>query len=212
MKTTILLKKFFIDEKEFITSDELREYCNSFNLDYGNVLKYFLSRGYLLRIFKGIFYIRNLDELRFGRTKYNRLKLVSKGLELKGVKNWYFGLHTALKFNNMTHVYFNIDDVLSENLFRAKPIEINHRKYKFTKLKPDLLGFGIIEKNGFRYSDPEKTILDFAYLWVYNSIPEKIISNSIEEFMGHHSVSKDKLKDYVEHYPNKVRELVGKCI
>jgi len=208
MKTTILLEKFFLDEKEFITSDELREYCNSFNLDYGNVLKYFLSRGYLLRIFKGIFYIRNSDELRFGSyVKYNHLELVSKGLELKGVKEWYFGLYTALKLNNMTHEYFVIDDIINDSLFRGNVMKINGRKFKFTKLKPELLNFGIIE-NKYRYSDVEKTILDFIYIWIYNRRTREEILIDISEYIN--KLSEEKIKKYVECYPNSVKEIVEK--
>lgn len=34
-------------------------------------------------------------------------------------------------------------------------------------------------ENGVRYSGPEKTILDFIYLWRYNGIPEKKIAADV---------------------------------
>lgn len=74
-------------------------------------------------------------------TKYNHYELVSKGLELKGVKNWYFGLYTALKFNLATHESFTITYVITNKLYRNKPISIDNHKFKFIKLKPELLTF-----------------------------------------------------------------------
>lgn len=205
MKSTILLKKFYIEGKEFVKSDEIKEYCDLLNLNYENVIRYFISRGYLLRIFRGIFYVKNLEELKFGSKKYSHLELVSKGLELKGIKNWYFSLYTALSLNNATHEFFTIDYVISENLYRNKIININNYKFKFMKLKPDLLNFGIIE-NKYRYSDLEKTILDFIYIWIYNSIPKKKISLNISEYTN--NISEKRIRNYVKYYPNSVKEIV----
>ncbi len=205
MKSTILLKKFYIEGKELVTSDEIKESCDFLNLKYENVINYFISRGYLSRIFRGIFYVKSLEELKFGKRKYSYLELVKKGLELKKIKNWYFSLYTALKLNNVTHEYFTIDYVISENMYRSKLINIENRKFKFMKIKPDLLKFGIIE-NGFRYSDLEKTILDFIYIWIYNNTPRKKILIDATEFID--DISEEKIKIYAEKYPNSVKEIV----
>ncbi|MHA1728723.1 MAG: type IV toxin-antitoxin system AbiEi family antitoxin domain-containing protein [Promethearchaeota archaeon] len=209
MKSTILLKKFYIEDKEFVKSHEIKEYCNILDLNYENVIRYFISRGYLLRIFRGIFYVKHLEELKFGFNKYSHLELVSKGLDLKGIKNWYFSLYTALKLNNATHEYFTIDYVISENLYRNKPIYIADYKFKFMKLKPDLLNFGITEnglKNGIRYSDLEKTIIDFIYIWIYNSIPRKKILIDVSEYTN--NLSEKRIKNYAKNYPNSIKEIV----
>jgi hypothetical protein len=58
---------------------------------------------------------------------------------------------------------------------RSKSINIAGYKYKFIKLAPKLLNFGIVEDH-LRCSDAEKTILYFIYVCRYNGIPaEKII-------------------------------------
>ncbi|MGQ4875393.1 MAG: type IV toxin-antitoxin system AbiEi family antitoxin domain-containing protein [Promethearchaeia archaeon] len=205
MRSTILLKKFYIDNKEFVTSREIKEYCNFLNLKYENVINYLLSRGYLMRIFKGIFYVKSLEELKFGYRKYSYLEIIKNGLELKNVKNWYFGLYTALKLNNATHEYFTIDYVISENLYRSKIINIGGRKFRFIKLKPELLNFGIINDK-FRYSDLEKTILDFIYLWNYNSIEKKKILLNISEYKN--NLNEKKIKNYAKNYPKSVKRIV----
>ena len=143
MRMNPILKKLHLEEKEFVTSFEIRNYCDIFDYNYYNTIRNLTSRGYLLRIFKGVFYLKTFDEVKLGKMKYSHLDLVSKGLELKGVKNWYFGLQTALKLNNATHEHFTMDYVINDKLFRSKPITINGYRFKFVKLKKDLLGFGV---------------------------------------------------------------------
>src|SRR3990172_12450109 len=113
MTMSALLKKLQLDGKGFVTAEELEGYCRLMRLDYGVVVRYFGMQGYLVRIFRGIFYVKSPEELKLGRHRYDHLELVAKGLELKKVTRWYFGLHTALKLNNMTHEHFTVEDVVS---------------------------------------------------------------------------------------------------
>ncbi|MDG6222941.1 MAG: hypothetical protein IAX21_00920 [Candidatus Bathyarchaeota archaeon] len=209
MKESLLLKKLRRDNKEFVTSEDLKALCRKMNLNYKSAIGHFVSRGHLTRIFKGIFYVKSLDELKLGKTKYNHLELVAKGLELKQVKNWYFGLNTALKLNNMTYEHFTIDYVVSDKIFRAKPINIAGYKFKFVKLKSSLIRFGII-KNKITYSDPEKTILDFMYRWTYNGIPKEKIVSDISEWSK--NLSKLKIKEYSKNYPKTIQDITCEVV
>jgi predicted transcriptional regulator of viral defense system len=208
-KTSLLLKKLRLDEKEFVTSDELKGYCKSMNLNYETSIKYFVYRGYLTRIFKGIFYVKPLDEVNLGKSKYNHLELVAKGLELKGVKNWYFGLYTALKLNNMTHEHFAVDYVINDRLFRPKPMSIAGYKFRFIKLTPPLLKFGVVEDE-LRYSDAEKTILDFIYIWRYNGVPKEKIILDVSEWAK--DLSGEKTRKYALNYPKTVQEIAEEMV
>ena len=128
---------------------------------------------------------------------------------MKNVKNWYFGLYTALKLNNMTHETFAIDYVVNDMIFRAKPMKIAGCKFKFVKVVPSLLDFGIIE-DSLRYSDAEKTILDFIYIWRYNGIPkEKIILDIAEWVKG---TSKEKIKEYSKKYPKTIGAIAEEVV
>jgi predicted transcriptional regulator of viral defense system len=211
MKTNILLRKLRIENREFVTSKDLRAYCKSLKLDYDIAIRHFVPRGYLVRILRGIFYVKSLEELELARPKYTHFELVAKGLELKNVKRWYFGLHTALKLNNMTHETFAVEDVVNDKLFRAIPTAIAGYKFKFSKLSPPLLDFGIRKAgNGVRYSDPEKTILDFIYVWRYNGIPEEKISADVSAWAK--GVSKEKLRTYAKKYPKTVVEIAERVV
>jgi predicted transcriptional regulator of viral defense system len=209
IKSNLLLKKLRLDKKEFIASEELKRECKSMSLNYEKTIKYFISREYVIRIFKGIFFVKSLDEVKLGRSKYNHLELVAKGLELKGIKNWYFGLYTALKLNNLTHESFAVDYVVNDKLLRSKPINIAGNKFKFIKLTPKLVEFGIIE-NTLKYSDPEKTILDFIYTWRYNGIPKEKIVLDVSEWAK--DISNEKTKEYAASYPKTVQEIAAVMI
>jgi len=209
MKTDILLRKLRMENREFVTSNELRAYCRPLKLDYDIAIRHLVPRGYMVRILKGIFYVKSLEELELGKSKYNHLELVAKGLELKKVSNWYFGLHTALKLNNMTHETFAIEDVISDKLFRAKPFAIAGYRFKFSRLSPSLLRFGVKKgENGVRYSDPQKTILDFIYIWRYNGIPEEKIAADIAAWAK--NAAKEKVTAYAKKYPKTVAEIAAK--
>ena len=210
MKVSKLLSKLWADRKEFVTSDVLKDYCKRLCLDYNTTVKNFVHRGHLTRIFRGIFYVRPPEGLVLGRAKYNHLELVAKGLEMRGVRNWHFGLHSALKLNNMTHEYFVIEKVISDSVFRQKPIKIAGYDFKFIKISPSLFDFGIKADGLLRYSDPEKTILDFVYLWKQDGRDDQRIVMDISEWAE--NVSKEKMQGYVRHYPKSVARISDRLV
>ena len=209
MTIKLLIKKLHLEGKEFVIAEDIEKLCNPFRINHKNAIGYLLREKHLVRIFRGVFYIRTFDEIKLGRSKYSHLELVSKGLELKNVKNWYFGLYTALKLNNITHEHFTIEYVINDKIFRAKPIEIAGYKFRFLKLKPKLFGFGITE-NKLRYSDPEKTILDFIHVWRYNGVPEEKIIMDLSEYAA--NASKKKILAHAKNYSKSVREIAVKAI
>ena len=207
MKTGLILRKLRMKGKEFVTSGELRELCSNLGIRYESAIRHLVPRGHLIRIFRGIFYVTSPDEALTGRQKYSHLELVSKGLKVKGVGDWYFGLYTALKLNNMTHELYAIDYVVNDKIQRSKPMNITCYLFRFVKVKPQLLGFGVVGGE-LRRSDPEKTVLDFIYLWRYNGMPDQRIIQSVKEWMN--SVDIVKLRDYSRYYPKTVaRQLEG---
>jgi|WetSurMetagenome_2_1015567.scaffolds.fasta_scaffold266907_2 hypothetical protein len=205
MKTSLLLKKLRLEKKEIVTSEELKVYCKQLKLDYDSTIDHFVTRGHFIRVFRGIFYVKSLDELKLGKTKYSHLELVTKGLDAKGVNNWYFGLYTALKLNNMTHEYFSIDYVVNDKILRANPMKIASHRFRFMKLKPLLFSFGVSSEESIRYSDPEKTILDFIYMWRYNGVPKDRIIADAGEWSTNLYVS--KFIEYAENYPKTVQAI-----
>lgn len=210
MTIKILIKKLRVEGREVVTDSLLRNYCTKLKLEYNSTVNYLIRAKYIIRIFRGIFYVKTANEYVLGKTKYNHLQLVAKGLKTKGVKNWYFGMHTALKLNAQTHEIFSIDEVISDTIFRNVSFLIAGHKFKFTKISPGLTKFGVIERHGIRYSDPEKTILDFIYLWRYRGIADRRILSGVLEWSQNSNVR--KLKAYSKFYPGTVRNIVEELI
>ena len=205
----ILLRKLYIDKREFVTSEELKDYCNGLKLRYDTTLRSSMTSGYLIRIFRGIFYIRTLDELKLNKTKYSPLELVAKAIGIKGVEHWYFGLHTALKLNNMTHEYFATDCVMNDVISRPKGIGIAGHSFRFVKISPSLLSFGVVD-DALRHSDPEKTILDFAYISRYNGLTKDKIAADLSDWAN--DLSRKKLRTYGGRYPLSVRTIAEELV
>jgi hypothetical protein len=195
MTLKLIVEKLELSDKKFITREELREYCKKLSLDYYVTIRYLTHYKYLVRILRGIFYIKSIEERKLNKTDINYLEAIKEALKIKGVRNWYFGLSTALKLNNLTHEYFTIDYVINDKIFRAKPFFILGYKIKFIKINSKLTSFGIINKN-LPYSDPEKTMLDFVYLKEYGSV--KLIPEEIFE-----ECSKNKILKYSKSYDKR---------
>lgn len=193
MTLKLIVMKLEISKKKFITHTEIESYCKELKLDYYTVIRYLTHHKYLVRIFKGIFYIKTIEERKLNKFDISYLEIIKEALKIKGIDNWYFGLETALKLNNLTHEYFTIEYVISDKLFRAKPISILGHKVKFVKLSPKLV-FGIIKKN-IPYSDPEKTLLDLLYLKHYSDAEFEEIAENL---------SKNKLIKYSKKYSKRI--------
>ena len=192
MTLKLIVRKLELSDKKFITREELKEYCKKLSLDYYVAIRYLTHYNHLVRILRGIFYIKSIEERKLNKTNINHLEAIKEALKIKGVKNWYFGLSTALKLNNLTHEYFTIDYVVNDKIFRDKPFLIMGYKTKFVKIKSKLTLFGIINKN-LPYSDAEKTMLDFIYLKEYGNV--KLVPEEIFE-----KCSKNKLLKYSKSY------------
>ena len=198
MTLKLIVEKLARNNKKFILSNEIKDYCIKLSLDYLPTIKYLLRNKYLARVFRGIFYVYSIEERKLGKSAMNFFEILKEALKIKGVKNWYFGLETGLKFNDLTHEYFTIDYVINDKIFRAKPIVIMGRKVKFYKLFSKTFLFGIIKKN-INYSDSEKTLLDLLYLKHYSKEEFEEIAEEL---------SKIKLLKYAKNYNKRVINIV----
>ena len=203
----LIIKRLLLEKRKFVLADELKILCKELGKDYTSAISYLFRRKYLVSIFRGVFYVRSLEEIKFDTLDISHLDLVATGLELKEIKNWYFGLHTALTLNNLTHEYFAVDTVINDTVFRAETADIAGHKFKFIKIKPALI-FATKKKNNISFSDIEKTILDFIYLGKYRSVPDEKIMLDVSEFME--LANTEKILNYLEKYPKSVRKIVEK--
>ena len=205
MTYPLLIRKLHLEKNKIIKNDLLREYCKLLGMDYNKVITYLINNKYLVRILRGIFYIKSVDERKYSKCNIYYLDALKEALKIKSVKNWYLGLESAIKRNNLTHEFFVVDYIINDTIFRAKTITVMGHKIKFVKVKPELCTFGI-KKEKFPYSNIEKTLLDFIYLLKYRGFEDSLIKSKIVDFMG--LASKDKLLSYAKFYNKKVEEFV----
>ncbi len=205
-----VLKKIRQDDKEFVLSEELQEYCKDLYFDYRTVGDYLLTRGYLLNILDNIYYVKTEEEILQNKLKYSLLELIAKGLNIKKVKNWYFGLYTALTLNQVEYEHDNeFFYLINDQIIKAKPTKILGKNFRFLTFKDVLFNFGIIN-NKIKYSDHEKTILDLIYLWQYNHKNDsRILIETSKLIKG---ISKEKILEYSQYYPESNRKVLKKAL
>jgi predicted transcriptional regulator of viral defense system len=203
MKTTIIIEKIRLTDKKYITREELKTYCKKLNKNYYNTIIYLTKHKYLIRILRGIFYVPSLEERKYNKIDTSFYEIISKTLELKNIKNWYFGLDSAIKLNNIIHETTTIEYIINDKIFRPKEILILGKKVKFIKLKKKLFTFGITTE---KTSDLEKTILDIIYLAKYNKEKDKEILNKVVDLIE--ISNKNKLIKYSKYYSKTVNKII----
>jgi predicted transcriptional regulator of viral defense system len=199
MKSTIIMEKLIISKKKYVTKDELKDYCKKLNKNYYKTITYLTKHKYLIRILRGIFYVPSLEERKYNKIDISFYEIITKALELKGINNWYFGLDSAIRLNNITYETTTVDYIINTKIFRPRFITIIGRKVKFIKLKKELFTFGITKN---KTSDLEKTILDIIYIARYNKEKNKEILNKIIDLIE--ICNKNKLTKYSKYYPKTV--------
>lgn len=207
MRTSLVWDKFLIEKKKIVSSEEIGELSVGLSKNSDRVIDYLQHNGYIVRIFRGIFYVKSLEERERKKYDISIYEMIALAMGKKGVENWYFGLETALKLNNMTHEYFTIDFILTDSYRTTKVIEILDRRFQFLKRTHNYFTFGIIEKNGFRYSDKEKTILDIAYKKYRENRESTLPIRIIQEYSRY--LDEKKFKKYLKHYPKRFQNAIG---
>ena len=205
MKYRILVRRLLLWKNRYISGAELKALCAGLELSYKSAIMYLFTNKYLERIVRGFFYIPTAEERRLKMGGPNVLEAIAKAMDYKKVKNWYFGMETAIKLNAITHEYFAIDYVVSDTIFRPRPIEILGRRVKFVKLKKGLFGFGTKRNGPIIYSDLEKTLLDLTHLKKYGGKKDAAIRDGLIEWAE--TASRKKLMAYSKHYGLPVRKV-----
>ncbi|MFH1054868.1 MAG: hypothetical protein V1744_02105 [Candidatus Altiarchaeota archaeon] len=200
-----MVKKVERSGGKYITREELKLWSDEADIRYLSAVGYLNANKYILRIMRGVFYVKSIEERKLDKLDVNHLEAIKKALTLKKVENWYYGLETAASLNNLTHEYFTTTFVISDSIGRPNAFEILGHKVKFIRVSKRLFGFGIV-KDKLNYSDPEKTVLDMIYLSRYNSLTESEVVGRVSDILEH--CSEGKLEAYARRYPRSVEKFL----
>jgi len=206
----MIIRTLINEDKKLLLSKDLENVCNKYELNYNKTRRLLLNAGSMITIFRCVFYVKDYNEKKTGVLKYSPDELIAKGLDLKGIKNWYFGLKSGLKYLNVTHEYFTRTWILNDTMKR-KTRGLAGEKYEFVKIIPSLFEFGIKTektKNGFliKYSDLEKTLLDIAYLYKKKGKSDYTAKQIFLEY--EEILNKERLFDYSKKYPKTIQKIV----
>ncbi len=204
--STAIWEVLIREGREVLTSDELVKMARRLGARPESALRHLRREGYLLPLFRGYYYIRTAEELRLHTERYDPLELFALAARAKGIGDWYFGLSTALRLNGLTHEDRREESVVSRAFYRIHGVPIGSRRFVIHKWGAPLFGFGLLRRGSYRLSDPEKTVLDLAYLDYWAEMKKRGTNRVWLEHLG--SVETRKLRDYLKHYPPRVKEMV----
>ena len=185
---------------KILTRKDFDGLANKYGFDKDTLRKVMLNKGYLVTIFRGVYYLKSHEEKKFNSLKYSPYELLSLGLEKKSVK-WYFGLNTALKFLDLTHEVFPVNIVINDKFNRTTPLKIMGSSFLFIKLKPSLF-FEIKETKTSNniplyFSNLEKTLLDLIYLKKITDLNEYKFNKSLflRKSVEYNRIVKKRIKE-----------------
>ncbi|MBU2576469.1 MAG: hypothetical protein KKF50_01985 [Nanoarchaeota archaeon] len=185
---------------KILTRKDFDSLATKYKFDRDTLRRVMLNKGYLITIFRGVYYLKDYEEKKLNSLKYSPYELLALGLEKKNVK-WYFGLNTALKFLGLTHEVFPVNIVINDKFNRTKPMKIAGSSFFFMKLKPSLF-FDMKKENTSNnifiyYSNIEKTLLDMIYLKKNVDLKEYKFNKSLflKESNKYNRIVKKKIKE-----------------
>lgn len=209
-KSEVIVRELAFRGRKIIRAEDLKDTCKKYSFEFGKTKKLLLNTGYMLTIMRGVYYLKDYNEIKTGVPKYSAYELISKGLEVKGIQKWYFGLETALKLLTVTHEFFTINYIINDRFSRSVETTLLGNKFHFIKMKPSLF-FGIKKiRTGNRvtiyYSDLEKTILDRIHLYKRKGSKDSVLLGFIKEYSD--DLNKNVLLKYSRAYPTSVCRIV----
>ena len=185
---------------KILTRKDFDSLATKYKFDKDTLRRVMLNKGYLITIFRGVYYLKDYEEKKLNSLKYSPYELLALGLEKKNVK-WYFGLNTSLKFLGLTHEVFPLNIVINDKFNRTKPMKIAGSSFFFVKLKPSLFFDMKKESTGnnisLYYSSIEKTLLDMIYLKKEVDLKEYKFNKSLflRESNKYNRIVKKKIKE-----------------
>ena len=210
MKNSMIWKKMIVDGKRYTTSSEIKALAMKLDKDPKRSLSYLQEHEYIIRILRGIFYVKDPEERERDFLRHSIYDMIAEALKIKGVKNWYFGLETALKMNNKTHEYFAVDYLITDSFRTTKVITIIDSKFQFLKWGEFHFTFGIRKKNTIRYSDREKTVLDMIYRRHIITQKSRYTLSPYYDYIE--LLDRDRIMEYIINYPNEFRKIMEDII
>lgn len=196
--------------REVLTSREIFEMALRLGARPDHALRHLRREGYVLPLFRGLYYVRSPEEIRLNTQRHDALGLFALAARAKGIGDWYFGLGTALRLNGLSYERTRVESVVSRSLYRIQGVPVGSRRFVIHKWGSKLFGFGLVRRGRYRVSDPEKTVLDLAYLDFWRT---KKGHPALGLWREHaRAIDWAKARRYLPHYPEGIRTAVKRWL
>ena len=183
----------------------IRELARRAKLDPDHTIRALRRENRIEPLFKGYYLVKRPEEVLLHHEP-SPLELFALGAKAKGIGTWYYALETALRLNRLSHEYSRIEHVVSDAVHRPTGVPIGGRRFIIHKWRPEMARFALRRHGTYRFSDPEKTVLDLAYADDAAIKRGRSPGLAWKEHLG--KVDPERLSSYLDYYPRSVRELV----
>src|SRR3989338_5470459 len=152
------------------STKEIRQMCKLLKVDFNVALVGLNRAGVLAPVaFKGVYYLRNREERDLNTIKEDPLVIVANACNLRLGKNWYFGLASALQLSGLSnHQTLTTMTIISKKRVSGSKPAIAGMNIEFKQLAGVPYNKLIKTRGPIRFSDPARTILDYAYFSARN--------------------------------------------
>ncbi|MEK6924559.1 MAG: type IV toxin-antitoxin system AbiEi family antitoxin [Candidatus Micrarchaeota archaeon] len=152
-----------------IETKNIKSACELLKIDFTAVLVG-LTRAEVLEpvIFKGVYYVRNREEKDLKTIKEDPLEVVARACNLKLKADWYYGLATALKLSGVWEQQSHVTITVISKKRVNRATSFAGMTIKFKQLSGVPFNKHVRKKGVMRYSDPSRTLLDYAYFGARN--------------------------------------------
>ncbi len=195
------------DGRETVGKPELEKLASRLDKNPKNAIDHLVRGNYLTPLFRGTYSVNTPAEVWLGVSEHNHLELFAKGAEERNLRHWYFGLHTALRLNGLTHEYLTVETVINEEMYRPKGIEVGSHRFILHKWDTAITRFGVGRESGLPVSDREKTVLDLAYHDYWAERRGRKPPGDWRTYLN--DVDTGRLLEYLERFPRPFREWVA---
>jgi len=190
-----------------VTSEVISEIAGQLQKSPSRSIRYLQEHGYIVRVLRGVFYVKSATERETGVLDRSVFEIVAESLNLKGVRNWYIALETALRVNELTHEYFAVNFVMTDGYRTTKAIRILDTKFWFLRRSKEQFSFGVERRFDLKFSDKEKTVLDLVHKRYIDTKDERL---AVAPYLEHRDgLDNQKILRYVKNYPRRIQIIVG---
>ncbi|MBU1197644.1 hypothetical protein KJ765_03970 [Candidatus Micrarchaeota archaeon] len=190
-----------------VSSDHIRTACKVSGVEFSTA-QAGLARAEAIVpvVFRGVYYVKDREERDLGTIKEEAINVVARACNLKLKKNWYFGLATALKVGGISEQQTQTTiTVITKKRIRGYRKAFAGMNIEFKQLSGVPFDYHIRKKGHIRFSDPSRTIVDYAYFGARNEKMREFVKAVLEDVSnkaGGRDRQLNRIGTIIRKYPN----------